>query len=100
MSVIRFFIFFAATDFGMEPPLLLKTRKSVKYYFKKFTADGANSVFIWFFRCLSPLIASVSCGSGRDEEQSGGGILRLIQIRFDNAGLRLTCLLDLSRRGY
>jgi hypothetical protein len=47
----------------------------------------------------SPLIVFVGCGSGGDEEPSGGGILRLIQIRFDNVVFRLTRLLDLSPTG-
>ena len=52
------------------------------------------------FRCLTPLIVSVNCGSRGDEEQSEEGILRLIQIRFDYARSRLAGLLDLSRTGY
>ena len=99
-SVIRFFILSARVDFEIEQPLLFKTRKSVKSYFEKFTATGANSVFIGFFRCLSPLIASVNYGSREDEEQSGGGILRLIRIRLDDARSPLAGLLDLSPRRY
>jgi hypothetical protein len=76
---------------------------------KNFTAKGANVVFIWIFLCHSPLIASVSCGSGTDEEQSEGGILRLIQIRFEAPSFEtfslrsqdkfMASILDLSRTG-
>ena len=49
-----------------------------------------------------PLLADCffSYGSGRDEKDSGGEILRLIQIRFDDAASRPTRLWDLSPTGY
>jgi hypothetical protein len=53
-----------------EAAFLLEMRKCVKRFFEKFAPDGANSFFIWFFRCLSPLIASDNCGSRADKEQS------------------------------
>jgi hypothetical protein len=53
------------------------------------------SVFIWFF--FFPRWADfVGCGSGRDEEPSGGKVLRLIQIRL--ATLSLRKIVRLSRK--
>ena len=44
-----------------------------------------------------PLIASVNAGPEEAKNLAEGRILRLTQIRFDNGGPRLTCLLDLCR---
>src|SRR5262245_54299231 len=62
--------------------------KTLQILFSLFSFDSRP-----FF---APLIASIECGSGRDEE-SRGGIARLIQIHFDDVGSRPTRLLDLSR---
>ena len=36
----------------------------------------------WIFPFVFPLLRFLDCGSGRDEEPSGGKALRLIQIRL------------------
>jgi hypothetical protein len=55
---------------------------------------------------LSPLVVSVGCGSGRDEESRGGRVPRLIQIRGSSEFAKVSLgsqdkfvsrILDLSR---
>src|SRR5882757_138783 len=73
----------------------------------KFNADSASAIaraLIVFccFISVSPLVDLGGCGSGRDEEPSGGEVLRLIQARLATLSMpkiSLTCQENWPRLG-